>query len=463
MNHNNTHFIHFSLEDFIYENFRAKIMSNFKLNSTYSIILKIGTLKDYTFKMCGPQIGVIIQNEHDEDFYKKLYELILLRIEVTTDMYNFMEEVSVLEIMYFPVKIPQELTLKNINDIPLNKQIVNVKKTKKEFNSNLLPLSTDLNYYGYNISGPEIKTYLNLIKSTDYKFTPNDKLFLYEAPNVKNKSIIISKKLDDNSYLRLIYDYYTGIFITSAKDTTNPKYPNSFDRTMGNVTLTVQDTKVMEYSIKNDLAPIKPRVKPITDRNTLFGTFDLETFRDDSNLARVYALGFYTKLDSEPQLYYLTDYPNIQSEELILKCIDSMLTNKYNNYLFYAHNLGHYDIVFIYNVLLQYNLNKGSDYYILNTTMRDNIIIKLDIRIKKISNINEDLHRYIKISFVDSLNLLNLSLDKLTKIFELPVQKGHFPHRYVNANNLNYVGNKPDFYYYDNLSAQEYEKIPADQ
>ena len=125
--------MHYSLQDFTYENFRAGIMANFKLNSTYSIILKIGALNDHTFKMCGPQIGVVIQNEHNEDLYQKLHEIILIRIQVTTDMYNFMEEVSVLEISYFPVEAPQELTLKNINNISLNKQVVNVKKTKNEY------------------------------------------------------------------------------------------------------------------------------------------------------------------------------------------------------------------------------------------------------------------------------------------------------------------------------------------
>ena len=55
-----------------------------------------------------------------------------------------------------------------------------------------------------------------------------------------------------------------------------------------------------------------------------------------------------------------------------------MLVNKYNNYIFYVHNLGCYDIVFLYNVLLNFNLQKGYDYYNINTTMR---IYGIDVRV----------------------------------------------------------------------------------
>ena len=95
-----------------------------------------------------------------------------------------------------------------------------------------------------------------------------------------------------------------------------------------------------------------------------------------------------------------------------------MLKPKYNNFIFYTHNLGRYDIIFIYNVLLNYNYNLKYDYYILKTTMRDNTIIKLEIKIKS--------EKSIKIYFVDSLNLLNASLEKLTKEFKIENKKGWY-------------------------------------
>jgi hypothetical protein len=82
----------------------------------------------------------------------------------------------------------------------------------------------------------------------------------------------------------------------------------------------------------------------------------------------VYALGFTTSLDSPPNLYYLSDFPNYNPDQLILKCIDEMLIDKYNNFIFYAHNFGGYDVLYIYHALLTVNLNK--EYYILRTTTK---------------------------------------------------------------------------------------------
>ena len=130
-----------------------------------------------------------------------------------------------------------------------------------------------------------------------------------------------------------------------------------------------------------------------------------------------------------------------------------MLKPKYNNFIFYTHNLGRYDIIFIYNVLLNYNYNLKYDYYILKTTMRDNTIIKLEIKIKS--------EKSIKIYFVDSLNLLNASLEKLTKEFKIENKKGNFPHLFVNKNTLNYVGNKPHISYYGNMDLIQYNLIPS--
>jgi hypothetical protein len=60
---------------------------------------------------------------------------------------------------------------------------------------------------------------------------------------------------------------------------------------------------------------------------------------------------------------------------------------------------------------------------------RDNTIIRLDIKISTKTKNNKN--KSIKISFVDSLNLLNHSLDKICKSFNLDIQKGHFPHSFV--------------------------------
>jgi hypothetical protein len=210
--------------------------------------------------------------------------------------------------------------------------------------------------------------------------------------------------------------------------------------------------------------------------NPNYGVFDLETFVDkDGNgnsYSRVYALGFVTSdqfkqskasTESEPlTLYYLTDhFPNTEegSAKLVLMCIDKMLVPKYNKFIFYVHNLGRFDVIFLHKILLDYNLTRTEDKYILEPFYRDNQIIRLIVKTK----INK---KVIKIAFVDSLNLLNSSLSQLCKDYGVGSQttKGVFPYSFVNKDNLLYIGQKPDIKFYNkNIDLSIYNTIPSDQ
>ena len=472
---NNFKYLHFSLNDFSSDNFKNMIVNNFKLKTTYSIFIKISSQNNLVFKMCGPQIGLVIKNEHDLIYYEKLHTAIMTRIESTIENYDYIESIDAIEIMYSVLFAQPELKLKNISNLSLNKQLISIKETKRNFNQNLLPLTMDTSYFGLAVSVFERLKYLNLINSNfivnkEKVFSINDslKLFIFQRPTKKNKLIIVSKKIDTITYLRYIYDLETGIEIKVIKDTIvssdNNNYENIiFERTIDSVTLTIKNQKVINVQILNKLSPILYKNTNLkTDRNANFGTFDLETFIDSDGVAKVYALGFLTNIDKNSNLFYLTDYNNLDSNQLILKGIDAMLLNKYNNFIFYSHNLGHYDVVFLYNVLLNANLKKGFDYYNLKTTMKENIIIKLDIKINNKfhkDNIITNKSKTIKISLVDSLNLLNSNLDKLAKDFNVETKKGHFHHLFVKNTNLNYLGNKPDISYYKDISDKEYNNI----
>ena len=466
----NFKYIHIPFENFTLGKFQGEIIKNFKLNTTYSIIIKISSSNNLIFKMCGPQIGLVVGNNHNLQYYSDLYNLILTRIETTVDSYNYIDTVDGLEIMYSVIIPQKELSLKNIGKYPLKQQMINQYEVRKNFNQNLLPLTIDTSYYGIQILFEERQKIIQLINSNiilsknekDFIIVDSDNIFKYISPNNKNKFIIVSKKLDNNNFLRYIFDFNTGIFIQKIKDTVYININNKvlFDRSVGSVTLTIEDQKIKKYKVLNKLQTIKVTNSYFTDRNINIGTFDLETFKDSDGFAKVYALGFYASIDNNPNLYYLTDNSKLDSSQLILKCLDDMLVNRYNNFIFYVHNLGHYDIVFLYNVLLNFNLSKGYDYYILITTMIDNTIIKLDIKIKVNSKNIENKCRHIKISFVDSLNLLNFSLEKLTQEFSIEIRKGKFPHSFVNRNTLNYIGNKPNLHFYDDLNINDYKMIP---
>ena len=131
MKKNSFNYIHFPFAEFTKERFQNEILKNFKLKTSYSLLLKISSYSNLIFKMCGPQIGLVIKDEHDLNFYSKLYDVIRIRIETTLDNYDYIEEIEGLEIIYTVINPQEELKLKNISNISLNKNIINIKKTKK--------------------------------------------------------------------------------------------------------------------------------------------------------------------------------------------------------------------------------------------------------------------------------------------------------------------------------------------
>jgi DNA polymerase type B, organellar and viral len=59
------------------------------------------------------------------------------------------------------------------------------------------------------------------------------------------------------------------------------------------------------------------------------------------------------------------------------------------------------------------------------------------------------------INFRDSLLMLPVKLSDLAKAFQVE-NKSIFPYYFPNENNLNYIGNVPDFKYFSNISKEEY-------
>jgi hypothetical protein len=83
-----------------------------------------------------------------------------------------------------------------------------------------------------------------------------------------------------------------------------------------------------------------------------------------------------------------------------------------------------------------------NNFYYINMTFRDDQVIKLDLKVKKIHP-KTNLESGVKISFIDSLNILSGSLEQLAKDYNVETQKGRFPYSFVNRNNLNYSGKVP--------------------
>jgi hypothetical protein len=66
----------------------------------------------------------------------------------------------------------------------------------------------------------------------------------------------------------------------------------------------------------------------------------------------------------------------------------------------------------------------------------------------------------------DSLNYFNAPLNQILKDYKCDTQKGVFPHGFMNEERLDYIGNKPDYKYFQNeftkktFSEEEYNIIP---
>ena len=75
--------------------------------------------------------------------------------------------------------------------------------------------------------------------------------------------------------------------------------------------------------------------------------------------------------------------------------------------------------------MLKYNEFIGHDYYELKPILSNGKLLKLDIKINKNYGILETKPVYIKISFIDSYNILPHSLDKLSKDFDVEISDGN--------------------------------------
>lgn len=159
---------------------------------------------------------------------------------------------------------------------------------------------------------------------------------------------------------------------------------------------------------------------------------DIETFIKD-NVHVAFAISWFDGTIANS--YYMSDYKD--SESMIISCIKEIMIKKYDNYKVYIQNLSGFDA----NFLLKIMVNLGE--------------IKPIIIENKIISINFKMNGYI-VTFKDSQQMLNVSLRELAKSFKVDTQKSIFPYSFVNENNLDYIGQIPDFKYFNGISSIDY-------
>lgn len=462
--------IYFVYNNFTVDNFIDKVVDRLDFNTSYSLLIKLSYNNIHDFKMCGSQIGLSIHDNHDLDFYRQLYDVINIRIEHTFDNYVMIESINTIELSFFIIDSLPELKLKNIYKLEVPKHISNLNNIRSFFNNRLLPFTTDTRYYGQNIIDDYLcQTYLDKIKEVNKNIhslldclNNKDLFFIYSSKerkfskSIMNKKVLIISKSSFNTnlqdrqhqntsdYIRYVFDFNTGIYLFHCKDTCFlEEGRDSFVRTINNTSLDIRNQYVNNLKISIKLQSLsKPKYKQFnTGINEKWGVFDIETYKNKDGINKIYAVGFLVNgHNNESNLYYIDN--DLDSNKVLIKAINEMLNPIYNNFIYYCHNFGKYDAIFLYKILLDYNKNLGREYFILNSILRDGVIIRLDVKIKKLNN-------SVKISFLDSINLLKGSLQSLQNDFEVESKKGQFPYEFVNENNLFYIGNKPDLSFYD--------------
>lgn len=139
--------------------------------------------------------------------------------------------------------------------------------------------------------------------------------------------------------------------------------------------------------------------------------------------------------------FYLTDYKD--SNEMLTFAISSLLKRKHTGYKVYVHNLSNFDGIFILKVL----------------SSLEDISIKPIIKDGKFIEVKIMFNKY-NIKFRDSFLMLPASLSKLSKQFNID-NKGLFPYNFVNDKynnniNLDYIGNVPEYKYFNNITVNQY-------
>lgn len=208
---------------------------------------------------------------------------------------------------------------------------------------------------------------------------------------------------------------------------------NSFIRVIGRNTYHYHKEQLILVQSAKKTKPIK-ELNIDTKLDDKVITMDLET-RVDNDTHIPYCVGVFT--GNEKLSFYLSDYKN--SNHMLSQAIKSIFTSKYKNYKVYLHNLSNFDGIFLLKIM--------KDIGIIDPIINNGRIISLTLTLDN-----------CKLTFLDSYQLLPSSLRSLAKSFGVE-EKGIFPYKFlVNTNNdINYIGDVPDFKYFDGVSINEYD------
>ena len=288
--------------------------------------------------------------------------------------------------------------------------------------NNTLPLTTDLTLWGRILNHKLNKLTIKKINSK----------FIYEIYRYTREISYNLIKIKDSTNSTIIE---FRDFLGKAVDT--------FNRVIGSSKYYIEEGKITLKEVTKKYQYIQPTNKHSKPFNK-FITLDIET-RTIDGVFIPYCICLYD--GQKPTSFYSTDYSSY--EDMLKSAIKSIMRNKYNLHVVYAHNLSGFDGIFLLKLLAELGT--------IEPLMRDGKIININFRFQ----INKDKIGLIK--FRDSMLLLPDSLRNLAKSFGVE-EKSHFPFKFVNDPNidLNYIGKTPAFELFDYLFPLSYDKMIVD-
>lgn len=418
-------------------------------------------------------------------------DIIVSRVVNSLNYWESFYEVSTASTIlaeYFPFHAGLDKPDNKIDNIP--KTVDNHLGFNPKFLKNKnIPFSMDLSKYGILINSVPASGKISDVNKKDFPTlrmkvdrenkrhystiinTVSDVLTIKTYLNKDTKFII--EEIDSNTLNVKVYDK-TNLKVLEYTD---ENFGNYFIRNMGDLYLKIDHQENILYSektYKNDF--VKKTKRELVLKNKII-TFDIEAFlhplpkeiherlsmnkKNDKNLKMFvpFACGFYD--GSVSYKFYLSDFEDYK--DMLKACIFKMADPKYKDYTIYVHNGGGFDFIYLLDVIKTFNSEEliGKP----KITGKDSRVIGFDIKIyNSMYQINSKKSNIPTLRFRDSYKLLSHSLRKLTKEFKVEDVKGNFPYTFPNASNLNYIGDKPDFKYYESkvLIELKYEELLND-
>jgi hypothetical protein len=359
------------------------------------------------------------------------------RIQDASTEYSLPDDAHII-LMYREWLSPEqyrELKMKNINIIDiLSDELKKGYRTEKLDTLTQIKKRIDLKKYSKSLN---IKPgyYGDLFYESNgvkfYKFTTIDGVKVEKLNEFSNKITMIKFEKND-----IIQDFVGLEWVDRKTD-------SGYIREMNNKTFYFNnDNQIENFNIEYSF-PTLPEKNIEQTYDDKIGSFDLETYSlNEKGEQVVYSGGWATK--DKCQMFYIGDENCSNAEDLVKSIFKDIFDNNNDGYTFYAHNLSKFDAIFLLKCLRSLDFK-------LSPKFKDNGVFMCKIT-------NTFTKKSIKI--LDSQLIFNTSLREVCKNFNTVVQKGIFPYKFVNKDNLFYIGDKPAFKYYRDINKKDWDEIP---